>query len=482
MNEILNFGIDYMKVLEEDEYILIAEMYVVSVGANRHNTFIGESAINNALPTLANKPMCCIWDGYDFKEHSRSISEDKQRDCIGVIPQTNMGEIIEYKDKRFLKVRIAFWKYYYPEMIKKIAQNSIEGKETKLSMEIMVEKSFKRDDGLIEIAKFKFMGVSLIGETYRPAIADSRIDVIKFSTEEYETLVSDTNKRLNVYSVPREIKENVSKALEMKQSNSKLKDIALEISESDIMTFAKIEWILNKINSLRKEDNILFYGGKEMKELAENIVNGDIKNYSKKGDFVMEETKIDATDTKVDCAETPAIDEMVDNEETKTNAEEVKAEDPQETKDFSIELEKANGKLLDITAKYEDVLANFTTLTNDYEKLNAELTELKEYKFAKEKDELENMAKSRYDFYSDYVTADEKVELDKVLFTVGYDQFNEKLSALVLPKVEAKLSMFSKETKDVDVKVEFTSVPNIADIQKDEKPMGLWDRLKSYSN
>ena len=272
MNEILSFSIDHYKILEEDNLITLIQLKPVITGSNRHNTYFSLETIKNAEPTLYNKPVICIWNKTDFVEHARTAKQKEMQDCVGCIPETNNSELIEEDGKTAQYINAAIWKHYFPNVALKLKNNET----TKISMEISVEKSHKRDDGLIEIDEYKYVGFTLLGENMLEAIPGANAKIIKYSTTDYSEMVDNTNKQLSLYTIPDTIKENAKKALELYQNNLQFIDFAKEIIDNNYLSYSKIDGILNEIQSLKKEDSIMFFGGIESKEWCENIVNNKI--------------------------------------------------------------------------------------------------------------------------------------------------------------------------------------------------------------
>lgn len=483
MAETMQFSIDYVKMIEENPLFMILDAYILSLECdNYHKTWFTKENVDKAIPSLANIPLVCVWNDFNgkLKEHARNILDHKQLDSIGVVPESNMAEYVEFEGKIFLKARCVIWKSYHKQIVDKIKSDSLKGINTKLSMEIFVHDAEKMDNGYVLLKDFSFVGICLLGHEYTSAIPDAQVEIIRYSTEEYKEMVDTTNKQLSTYAITDEIKDNAKRALEMKQSNTKLKEIALDISESDLMTFAKIEWILNKINSLRKEENLLFYGGSEMKELAENIVQKDFIEYAKKGDTSVGEQD-EVKDEKKDFAETDG--DKKDFVEGDAKTDEPQVDEPEtegEAKEEYVcktEYAELEVKYAELETKYAETIEKYSALTTDFEKAQTENTQLKEYKFGIEKKELEAKADDKIQSYAEYVDEKEIKSLKEVLFSTGFDAFSKELSATVMPKMEAKIATFSV-TKQVEGGLEFTVTPVV--VEMNEEPKSVWDRVKTY--
>lgn len=293
-----NFQIDYYKVLKEDPYTMLLEAYIVSEGGNRHKTWFDIDAIQDSIHTLANKPMICIWDKLqgDFQGHAYTDGEMELQDSVGCIPESNKAEIVEYKGKQFLKCTIAIWKHYYPQVAEKLSNNG----DTKISMEIDALETHMRDDGYESIDKFTFMGITLVGMKLTEAIPNARVKVIKYTTEDYDKLVKETNLNLKMFTIPTTVKDNAINALEFEQKNVELVKFAKQLRDDDKLSYGSITWMFSKINNLRKQDNLIFYGGKEGRDWCKNIIlqyeKEDVTNFPEDGD----NKKISLSNSKYD--------------------------------------------------------------------------------------------------------------------------------------------------------------------------------------
>lgn len=471
---------------------MIGEIYIVSEGGNVNQTWFSEPSILDASNTLPNKPIVCQFNSMvgDFDSHAKNDYDKEIRKVAGVIPSPSNAEMVDCLGKRFLKCRVVFWKYYYPEITELLANNTLDGTDTKISMEIMVEESHTREDnGFLEIDKFRFMGISLLGKNIQCGITGANVKITKFSLDE---MIADTNKRLSTYEIPKSVKDNAIKALSLQQKNPQLINVAKDISNNETFTFSKIEWINNKINSLRKDDNLLFYGGQECKEWCEEILN--IQSYSKKGEVLMEK-ELDTTNSPDDDKTTFSQSEANENKEFKCEEKAKECEKEKTEKKSSFE-EDENAKDEDDKSSEEDdyaskydsakkeldeLKATYEKLTSDYSILESEIDVLKTYKAEKEKEALEFKANKLLskEEYAGLVSDEERDKLfETSLHTKGFEEFSKDLAILVLPKVFARQATIPQNKEEV---AKVYSVPNMGDLTKEEKPYeSSWDRGKDF--
>jgi hypothetical protein len=544
----LSFSIDSYKVLEDDPYITILELFIVSEGDNRHETYFDLESIKDAIPSLPNKPILAIYDNYnnDVREHARNKFDIEQRDCVGNIPESLNAEIVEYKDKQFLKCRACVWKHYFP----KIAELLKNNQDTKISMEIEVLESYKDNkDGFLHITKFRFMGISLLGQKYLEAIPNATAKIIKYSTSDYNEIVADTNKKLMTFSIPNSIKENAKKALNLKQKNPQLISFSKEIINNEKLSFSKINLILNKIQNLKKEDNLMFFGGVESKEWCENIVNQfniKIKNEKEKeGDLMLKETiekvfvkfglnsaqireilnsalsKYKYSDSDWTKYWVEAYDEdfvyVCDCEESNTkrmkytivdNVANVDIESAEvvisagympigasagidinsvgDNENETVDIDDYKAKFEEMSTKFDEMCKKYSDLEKESNEKYAQIEELKKFKADTEKKDMESKANELYSKYNDYISDEEKTDLNIKLFSVdSFETFKEKVFAIVIPKMEAEnLALKQNKNNNGDSNIntiQYSTMPLLENVIKNERKSSL-DKLKEYVN
>ena len=215
-SKILNFETDGLKILEQDDTIMLGVMDIVTVGRNVNMTDFPEEVINECKHTLMNKPIVCIFDkrattdSSDFTNHAHNEYDVMQRKNVGVVPESCEMQIVEKYGRKILQAKVAFWKHYYPEICEKLAKNEQDGKQTHISMEVLVEDGYTDEDGYLVITKFNFVGISLLGSKVQQGITEASLNIVKFDLND---AIRDTNKRLLKYEVPSKVKENAKQAL-----------------------------------------------------------------------------------------------------------------------------------------------------------------------------------------------------------------------------------------------------------------------------
>ena len=139
---------------------------------NRNASSISEESMLQAIPSFYNRPILGkihqLSDGsYDFAGHEMTIDKDGnieyQEIPVGVIPESCNAKLVydEEKDKTYLEVD-----GYIFEEYTKAADILREKGECKVSVEIAVEEmSYSAKDKVLNIEKFHFLGVTILGCT-----------------------------------------------------------------------------------------------------------------------------------------------------------------------------------------------------------------------------------------------------------------------------------------------------------------------------
>lgn len=496
MGEKMNFSIDHYTVLEDNPFMSLLRAFIVCDGSNPNQTFFTKEVIERAKPTLFNIPIFAILDeSGDFKEHVQTESDDKNKNAIGMIPESCNCSFEEYEGRTYLVANICIWKAYFPV---ESAILKSKDKFSKISMEILVTNSHERDNDELEIDDFIFTSIFLLGDKYGTGIPNAHMEMIRYSSKEYEALIKETNKQLQLFSIPQEVKDNAKQALELPQTNPQLIQFAKDILDSDGFNYSKITMLFGKINNLRKEDNILFYGGSEGREWYKNIImqfesekevdvvyeevtqkfslnscqieeilsnalsefkykDGDYEwnRYWVKGfdeEFVYVHDNEDSKDKrmKYNIQENVAIidvesaEEVISagfmpvvpkSEESEIETEEfVEGEKPkgEETETFSQEEHmKMKADFEELSGKYKELEEKFTAMEEDYAKLNT-------FKVEQIKKDEEMMMTSSLNEYSKILSEEDKKEFTDKIKEYSFETFEKELTAKV-----AKIALFA---------------------------------------
>lgn len=189
INETMSFDSEY-----DPQYgLLKTHLKSCHLYKNRNQSSISEDSMLQAIPSFYNRPILGkihqLSDGsYDFAGHEMTIKDGEieyQEIPVGVIPESCNAQLVydKEKDKTYLEVD-----GYIFEEYTKAADILREKGECKVSVEISVEEmSYSATDKVLNIEKFHFLGVTILGcteDTERPieeGMYGSNITISDFS-------------------------------------------------------------------------------------------------------------------------------------------------------------------------------------------------------------------------------------------------------------------------------------------------------------
>lgn len=201
------------KVFSLDDDLIPVDIKVMHNGLNLNNTYFSDEVIEDAKETLKNKPILGYIkkqdgsDNIDFGGHEFEIvlTEDDVKIValerpLGVIPETNNYAIQEIDDKKYVVCRGYLWREYLNDAYEILKENPNKS----VSMEIAVDDYEVNSDGTIDIKKYRYLGITILGDDLTPAMQGAELNVIgHFSKNKYEEFynkIEELNKRLNKYS------------------------------------------------------------------------------------------------------------------------------------------------------------------------------------------------------------------------------------------------------------------------------------------
>lgn len=201
------------KVFSLDDDLIPVDIKVMHNGLNLNNTYFSDEVIEDAKETLKNKPILGYIkkqdgsDNIDFGGHEFEIvlTEDDVKIValerpLGVIPETNNYAIQEIDDKKYVVCRGYLWREYLNDAYEILKENPNKS----VSMEIAVDDYEVNSDGTIDVKKYRYLGITILGDDLTPAMQGAELNVIgHFSKNKYEEFynkIEELNKRLNKYS------------------------------------------------------------------------------------------------------------------------------------------------------------------------------------------------------------------------------------------------------------------------------------------
>lgn len=196
-----------------DDSLIPVDIKVMHSGLNLNNSIFYDNAIEDAKESLKNKPILGYikkvdgTDEKDFAGHEKELTINEEgltitylERPIGVIPETNFYSILKENDKDYVFCRGYLWKEYLNEGYEVLKNNPNKS----VSMEIVVDDYEMNEDGTINIIKYRYLGVTVLGDNYEPAMAGAEMNVLgEFSTDKHKEFfkkIEELNKKLKQYS------------------------------------------------------------------------------------------------------------------------------------------------------------------------------------------------------------------------------------------------------------------------------------------
>lgn len=228
------FSFESFEENETDDYLkLNIKACHTLVNNNRSN--ISKETMESALPTFANKPIladvCEYKDkkgniSYDFSGHTMQEIDDPFNSgqkrtnyieaIVGIIPETNNIRMKKdpKSDKEYVFVDGYIFKEYgnFAADIIKARNGNVD-----VSVELNVEEfSFDTREKVLNIEKFTFSGITLLGENVQPGMSGAHAEA--FSKNEEEKFIYNDNLMKKVENV-QELITSLTKRIEgMKQT------------------------------------------------------------------------------------------------------------------------------------------------------------------------------------------------------------------------------------------------------------------------
>ena len=179
-----------------DDTLIPVDIKVMHSGLNLNNSTFFDEAIEDAKESLKNKPILGYIkkvdgaDDKDFAGHEIELTINDEglkitylERPIGVIPESNSYAILKEDDKDYVFCRGYLWKEYLNEGYDILKDNPNKS----VSMEIVVDDYEVNEDGSINITKYRYLGVTVLGDDYQPAMTGAEMNVLgQFSTDKNE--------------------------------------------------------------------------------------------------------------------------------------------------------------------------------------------------------------------------------------------------------------------------------------------------------
>lgn len=162
------------------------KLYAISDGPNRNGSNFLKESFESGIPTIINKPVLAYYNKVvgDVEEHNSKLDIDEYGAIyydyqnehaerpVGVIPESAKIYIEKRDDKSWVVIDGALiWTEYNSQLSKLIKKQ----KQKKVSVEVEVLDSEDSEDGIENIKKWKFLGITILGKTPDGKLIDEGI-------------------------------------------------------------------------------------------------------------------------------------------------------------------------------------------------------------------------------------------------------------------------------------------------------------------
>lgn len=432
-----NLNLDYdsykFDVLQKNQLFSEAKIYVMYHGENRNNSSISKESVDEAIQSIYNIPIVGEFvedetseEENNFGGHGGKLVVDDNgarfihtTKPMGVIPESAdvYWETIKdskEREREYLVVEGALlWNRYED------AVNTLKSDNFGQSMEIEVEEgTFDDETGLYMIEKFDFSAFCVLGLDGRkdggvePAFEDSKI--ITYS-KEFSNELKEMKKELSEYFT------SFSKEEEEVKKMSKEKEFDLDSAKTAVA---------------KAEDTKLQEDVDKAREVVSELEDGEEK---------------DSLIARLDDieVETPEEDDGGDDfsSEEETEEEEVVEETKDVVEDETIEAEDVDDNVSAIADENieTDYAKKYEELKVDFEELQEEIQELRDYKLGIEKEE---HGKQAIELFDKLGLEEKDVEaLDIYEYTI--EELEDKCYSILGRKLAGKDEDFSLQEEAV---------------------------------
>lgn len=426
-----------------DSQFMKIRIRAFSDGITRHGYGFNLDTLKESGFTLLGKP---ILYKYDLWNDDCSAHEPDEIQC-GFIPKDEKDADItfEYDDnlkKTFVCVTAYIWKVYQEKLVDILSRD--EGYKH-ISCEMWViesDESKKKELGYIPVYQFCFNGLSILGDHITEACEGSDMEVVKFSTDEYEKAQDIFIKQLH-NSINQE--SNQDSFLIQKNSNDKEEVMAKELDNSANTTPEVLE------------------NGEKVKTVSVNVseytdtydddgkfVEGTSEHYAKS------ETTVEPTDDAM-----KGVNNADPNEQELEKVDNACIKETNASDDLSVKCSALEVKCSTLESELE-------MLKNSCSALELKCTVLEEYKTNKENEEKTLSIECALNEMSGVLSVDEISDWrNKALNCSSVDGFVNELKAFAFDKQKSAGGEVTETLRNALPK------PSVSE------PSNVWERLEN---
>lgn len=448
--KLISFSVDEIentKTLEEinESQFTKIRIKAFSTGITRHGYSFVEKVLKDAAFSILGKP---ILFKYDIWTDDVSAHEKDEVQC-GFVPKDEKDAELSFEydkgtGKTFLYVNAYIWTVYQEKLVSILRRD--DGVKS-ISVELwLIETIEHKKDKEVEVTKFVFNGITILGDNVTPACEGAKLDVIKFSYDDYQKAQNAFVSKLN-NSINQESDEG--SFLIQKNSNNKEENMAKELENSADETPEVLE------------------NGEKIKTVNVNV-SEYTDTYDDDGNYVSGSSEYHSkSETTVEKTEDGASEDVGDQAMPENNSEELNNGCGEQKADYSVMEEKCSA----LELKCSTVESELNELKASFAALELKCSTLEEYKTNKENESKAMAIECALNDVTGILSTDEVAQWrEKSLNCADINGFINEL----------KGAAFDAQKKNGNKPVETlrNSIPH----EVDDIPTNLWDRLAKIIN
>lgn len=226
---------------ESQDGLVKCKVIIMNEGKNRNNSSFSKESMEDAEESLKNRPLLAYikrnedGEAIDFGSHdiiTKIIKTDEGYDLkyfyletpVGIFPESCNVRYEEIDGENHMVADAYIWEGYSNETLDLLEEN--EGIKD-VSMEISVLESEKDEDGILNINKFRFNGVTLLGSDVIQGM-NGNCNISVYSKSDYDDFVNEINNK--IYSIEEKEEENLDKNNQAKEFGLSVQNITDQIT------------------------------------------------------------------------------------------------------------------------------------------------------------------------------------------------------------------------------------------------------------
>jgi len=194
MSDVRRFAANSIQVSDIGSDFLKLTIYAITDGLNRNSSAFTLESMKDAIPTIPNKPVLAYYNpivgdteshnlqirqDYKTGEYYESFDEYGAEHPVGLIPTDSNIRIENINGRNWLVVDCLIWNNYNRNLVKLLKKQ----RKKSVSVEVQVLESVFTDE-IETIQKFRWHGITILGDTISPGITGAHLDLDEFAKSE----------------------------------------------------------------------------------------------------------------------------------------------------------------------------------------------------------------------------------------------------------------------------------------------------------